>query len=204
MKIKVYSYATSGYDNLQQDGRDYIDLPKTLTTRFNSTRMIARIPKCLPHLLLDLHKWDACLWIDSNISFKKGYDFKKLYHEYFENIKHCGVFAHTNRSTINEEIAAVNHFKREYPSLSALHQDRIGRLAWTGILYRKFTPEIIAANNRWWSEITTKSSRDQLSFPYCFEGLIEYIENPDIETGATCWKNNSRWIVSPHLKPTRI
>ena len=204
MRIKVYSYVTSGYDNFKQDGRKYIDLPKTLTNRYNSTRMIARLPKCLPHLLFDLRNYDACLWIDSNISFRKEYNFKMLYYEYFANVEHCGVFAHTIRSTINEEIEVVNKSKKDYPSLSALHQDGIGRLAWTGILYRKFTPEIIAANNRWWSEITTKSSRDQLSFPYCFEGLVEYIENPDIETGKGCWKKNSRWYVLPHLKNTNI
>ena len=201
MRIAIYSYVTPGYDKKIQDGRSYIQLPEQLTDRFSNTRMVARMVKCLPHLFMDPNDVDACLWIDSNVYLKKGYNYEKLITEYFVDAKHCGVFAHTQRKTVNEEILAVNEYRLDYPNLTDRHKDRQGLLAWTGILYRTFTPEVIRANEKWWAEVSTKSSRDQLSFPYCFEGLTDYRENPDLETlGELCWTNNSKWGKTKHLK----
>ncbi len=201
MKIKVYSYVTPGYDNQVKDNRSYIDIPETIVSRYGKSRMVARMAKCLPHLFMDPNEYDACLWLDSNVCLKKGYDFKKLITEYFAGVEHCSLFSHTERKTINEEILAINRSGLDYPELTAKHKDKPGRLAWTGIIFRTFTPEVIEANNRWWGEISSKSSRDQLSFPYCFEGLVDYRENPDLKKlGSPCWTNNSKWGTTKHMK----
>ena len=204
MRVVVYSYTSPGYDNKIDDGRLYLTLPKEICKRFNNTRMPARIAKALPHIFLDTKNADACLWLDSNIQFREGYNSDMLIKEYFEKTEHCGVFAHTERTTIDQEIAAINTKKLDHPSLTSQHFRRIGKLAWTGILYRTFTPEVIRANNMWWAEISTKSSRDQLSFPYSFDNLIDYKDNPDLETlGKQCWSSNSKWYRTRHkLIPT--
>lgn len=201
MKIKIYSYVTPGYDYTINDGRQYVTMPEELSSRFTNTRMIARMAKALPQMFFDTKELDACLWIDSNIILKKGNTYEDLIRKYFIDSKHCSVFAHTHRSTINEEIDAINVNKLDHPLLTEKHRDKEGTLAWTGILYRKFTPEVIQANNYWWSELSTKSSRDQLSFPYCFDGLVDYKENPDLqELGELCWTNNSVWGKLKHMK----
>lgn len=194
MKVLAYSCVTPGYDKKVDDGRLYVTPPKEICERFNNTRMIARMAKALPHLFLDTKNIDACLWIDSNIQFTSRYSAEMLVAEYFLETQHCGVFAHTERSSIDQEILAVNSNKLDYPNLTSQHAGRTGKLAWTGILYRTFTPDVIKANNRWWAEMSTKSSRDQLSFPYIFSNLVEYKSNPDLEKlGENCWRNNTRW-----------
>ena len=66
---------------------------------------------------------------------------------------------------------------------------------------KAFSPEVIKANNRWWAEISTKSSRDQLSFPYAFDDLVEYKTIPDLEElGKSCWIDNSKWLRNSHLE----
>lgn len=201
MKIAIYSCVTRNYDKKVDDGRIYITPPKEICNRFNNTRMIARMVKALPHLFLDTKDIDACLWIDSNIQFKTGYDAKMLVKEYFSETQHCGVFAHTERNTIDQEILAVDRLNLDYPSLTTQHLNSKGKLAWTGILYRTFSPEVIKANNRWWAEISTKSSRDQLSFPYAFDDLVEYKTIPDLEElGKSCWIDNSKWLRNSHLE----
>ena len=201
MRIKIYSYVTPGYDDMVRDGRAYIQIPEEITSRFSNTRMIARMAKCLPHMFMDPDEYDACLWVDSNVQLKKGNSYEQLIRNYFAKSEHCSVFAHTQRTTINEEIDAIDKFGLDHPTLTKKHRDKEGTLAWTGILYRKFTPEVIRANNYWWSELSTKSSRDQLTFPYCFDGLVDYKENPDLEKlGELCWTNNSIWGKLKHKK----
>lgn len=201
MKIVVYSCVTPGYDDKVDDGRLYVTPPKEICERFTNTRMIARMAKALPHLFLDIRNVDACLWIDSNIQFKEGYNVEMLIKDYFAETKHCGVFAHTERNNIDQEVLAVNYNKLDHPNLTAKHIRCKGKLAWTGILYRTFTRDVIKANNRWWAEISTKSSRDQLSFPYAFDNLVDYKTNPDLEKlGKYCWINNSKWGKTRHLR----
>ena len=201
MKLLVYSYVSPGYDEKVDDGRLYIEPPAEISERFNNTRMIARMAKALPHLFLEHNSVDACLWLDSNIRFVEGYSAEKLVKEYFADTEHCGVFAHTKRTEISQEIEACNKLNKDHPSLTAKHTARRGRLAWTGILYRTFSRKVIRANNRWWAEISTKSSRDQLSFPYSFKNLVDYKINPDLnELGEICYRNNSKWKLSWHLK----
>lgn len=200
MKVLAYSCVTQGYDKKVDDGRLYVTPPNEICERFNNTRMIARMAKALPHLFLDTKNIDACLWIDSNIQFTTRYSAEMLVGEYFLETQHCGAFAHTARSTIDQEVLAVNSNKLDHPSLTAEHLGCKGKLAWTGILYRTFTRDVIKANNRWWAEISTKSSRDQLSFPYAFESLVDYKTNPDLEKlGEGCWRNNTRWFQTRHL-----
>ena len=82
-----------------------------------------------------------------------------------------------------------------------MHKSCTGRLAWTGILFRTFDQLMLDANHRWWAELSTKSYRDQLSFPYVFRGLIDYKVNPDLEKlGERCWLNNSKWKRHRHLQ----
>ena len=200
MKVLAYSCVTPGYDKKIDDGRLYVTPPKEICERFNNTRMIARMAKALPHLFLDTKNIDACLWIDSNIQFTSRYSAEMLVGEYFLEAQHCGVFAHTVRSTIDQEVLAVNSNKLDHHNLTAQHIGCKGKLAWTGILFRKFTRDVIKANNRWWAEMSTKSSRDQLSFPYAFESLVDYKTNPDLEKlGENCWRNNTRWFQVRHL-----
>lgn len=201
MKIKIYSYVTPGYDEIVRDGREYVKIPDEIISRFSNTRMIARMAKCLPQMFFDPKETDACLWVDSNIILKKGSSYEQLIRDNFISSKHCSVFSHTHRTTINEEISAINLNRLDHPTLTEKHRDKEGTLAWTGILYRKLTPEVIRANNYWWSELSTKSSRDQLSFPYCFNGLVEYKETPDFKKlGELCWINNSVWGKLRHNK----
>ena len=200
MKVLAYSCVTPGYDKKVKDGRRYVTLPKEIYDRFKSTRMIARMVKALPHRFFETEDIDACLWIDSNIRFRRGYGINSLLEEYFLETEHCAAFAHTARSNIDQEVRQINRHRRDYPNLTAKHLGRKGKLAWTGILYRTFTPEVIKANERWWSELSTKSSRDQLSFPYVFEGLVDYKTNPDLDImGTNCWRSNTRWFQLKHL-----
>ena len=201
LRVLAYSCVTPGYDEKVDDGRLYVTPPKEICERFNNTRMIARMVKALPHLFLDTKNIDACLWIDSSINFANGYSAKMLVAEYFLDTQHCGVFAHTERTTIDQEVLAVNSRQLDYPSLTARHKGGKGKLAWTGIVYRRFTSDVIKANNEWWAEISTKSSRDQLSFPYVFGDLVDYKASPDLEElGPLCWIKNSRWSKAKHLQ----
>lgn len=198
MKTVVYSFVTPGYDEKVKDGRLYVDAHVDICERFRHARMVSRMVKALPHLFLDA---DACLWLDSNVTFVNGYSAEQLIEEYFSDTQHCGVFEHTMSTTIDQEIDTVNGLHLDVPELTSAHKGQEGRLAWTGILYRRFTPEVIEANNRWWAELSTKSSRDQLSFPYVFKGLTDYKVNPDLEEqGSGCWVKNSKWHVRRHLQ----
>ena len=171
MKTIVYSFVTPGYDKRIDDGRVYLEMPREVISRCGRAKMAARMAKALPHKFLDIRNADACLWLDSNISFKDGYSAEQLIEEYFSDTQYCGVFEHTSRTKISEEVEEVKGLRLEDPELADMHKSCTGRLAWTGILFRTFDGLMLEANNRWWAELSTKSYRDQLSFPLCVPGF---------------------------------
>jgi len=50
----------------------------------------------------------------------------------------------------------------------------------TGVLIRKHTDRVKRLNERWWAEICRGSLRDQISFPFVWNGHAAYLD-----TGVT-------------------
>lgn len=62
-----------------------------------------------------------------------------------------------------------------------------------GIIIRRHTPRIRALGEAWWKEVSTHSTRDQISFPYvCWRLGIE----PKVIPGQA--RNNDLWRWGPH------
>lgn len=135
---------------------------------FKEPRRNAKIHKVLPHLYTDA---DVSIWLDSNISLlirpedlvNEWLDdsqitvFKHFERDcIFDEAEVCKQYNLDNHKTIDDQMARY----REYPRNRGMGE--------CGVIVRRHTPEINMLNERWWAEICRGSSRDQLSFAYCF------------------------------------
>ena len=90
-----------------------------------------------------------------------------------------GVFPHPDRTSLFEEADYCVHYgigdqKEILEQMKRYKGFKTNELAMCGILVRKNTPEMRSLCEKWWAEICRGSNRDQLSFPYVFNGKISY------------------------------
>lgn len=141
----------------------------------------ARMIKLLPHKFLP--EYDISLWVDGNMLIKG--DVEELIATYLSPENHLAVYSMAQQKKesrdciydeldqlqrLNEQgkfqdqtelmIAQVEGYKKEgYPAHHGL--------AWTCTLMRMHhEPDVVAFDEGWWKELSTKSKRDQLSFNY--------------------------------------
>ena len=134
----------------------------------DNSRLTARKYKMLPHLYLP--NYDGWIWMDNSCLFK--YNPIDLYEHYMNGYDIC-LHEHCDRINIIQEadllitrglddVEVISKQVKEYYENGYEDQG----LFETGILMRKNNPQVIQFNESWWTEICTKSVRDQLSFSY--------------------------------------
>lgn len=140
-------------------------------SRLDATRSARRI-KLLPHIFLDEFGGDFSFWIDGNVDIVG--DAYALADE-FGTETFVG-FKHPYRNCIYEEAIACIEQHKEDPK-RILDQMKTYRdegyprnrgLTETNVLLRKHQDsQIVRLMESWWREVSTRSSRDQLSLFYC-------------------------------------
>jgi len=137
---------------------------------FEEPRRNAKIHKVLPHKYVDT---DISIWLDANISLNVSPE--ELVELWLKDAD-IAVCEHFERDCIYEEAEIVKECQLDDPRLVDAQMARYRKagypenngMAECGIIVRRHTPEIIKCSEKWWDEICRGSSRDQLSFAYCF------------------------------------
>jgi hypothetical protein len=140
-------------------------------TIFKESRRNAKIHKIMPHLYVDT---DISIWLDANISLNitpeemvklwlnDGNDIAVCRHFerdcLYQEAEVCKTYKLDDPKVIDEQVARYK--KNGYPERNGMPE--------CGVIVRRHTPEINRLNERWWAEICRGSSRDQISFAYCF------------------------------------
>ena len=137
---------------------------------FANPKLNSKIYKILPHLFIEC---DVSIWLDGNISLNITPEdlVKKWLDE--KNISLC---RHFSRNCIYQEAMEIKQLgldkidvvdqqmeryrKAGYPQFNGLTE--------TGVIIRRHTSKINRMNEQWWAELCRGSSRDQLSFCFCF------------------------------------
>ena len=199
----AYCCMTGDYDNIQEDGRKYVDP----CNRFRHNRLNAKVPKILSHKYIDTK---FSIWIDSNIVMKITYiELVQLFLEANPDFE-VGIFEHPERKIVEEEIKACansnldDHFRLNYHG----GRDSGERLAYCGIIVRRNTDLVAQYNEKWWGEISRGSSRDQLSFPYTLGKIATYLPLKPISdkknSGRELHQNNQYYSRSGHKKGNQL
>lgn len=187
-KIVIYTCIIGGIDNLIEPvvdipGCDFIlftdrkDIKSKkfkiiqLNDIYKNQRLTSRAPKLLPHFFLQ--EYEYSLWIDARIILKNP-DMGKLIPNHLK-YANWAMYKHDERSSIYQEaivcIEQNKDSKEKIESQMALYaedgfKDQYS-LMMGAIIFRKHMElDVIKTNEDWWYEITHKSIRDQLSFPY--------------------------------------
>jgi len=167
---KIYTAIVGGKDKERTDIQVFKDFDKFKLPVFN-----AKIYKVLPHLFLDLKENEWSVWVDGNITLKVDPE------ELIKMVKtDIGVFPHPDRTCLFDEAAYCMHYgignqKEIADQIKQYSKFPKGKgLAMCGILVRKNTLEMRSLCEKWWAEICRGSNRDQISFPYVFNGKVSY------------------------------
>ncbi|CCO22587.1 glycosyltransferase domain-containing protein [Maridesulfovibrio hydrothermalis] len=194
-EIVVYTALSNNYDKLlpplvKTPGVSYIcfsdnpdlcvegweihPLPEFLTDPEDHVRR-AKMPKVLPHLLLE--KFEHSVWVDASMQIKgcmldfvlqcQQYDKEFVLFEHpdaprtiYEEGAICIAFKLDNKDTIQRQLAIYNQ-----RGLTESHS-----IPACTIIYRRHnTHQIKLAMQDWWNEILMHSRRDQLSFVYVMQ-----------------------------------
>lgn len=139
--------------------------------KFAKPVMNAKIHKILTHKYVDT---PYIVWVDGSITLKKDpRELVKLMGD-----RDYAFFKHPGRDCLYEEAAeCVNYGKGDVSEMA----EQLKEYAKAGVpehmglcemtcFIRKNTPKANKAFERWWTEITRYSSRDQISFPVAFKG----------------------------------
>lgn len=208
LEILVYSAIFAGRDQLQipkidgidfrliTDEEKYASMPGVTVTPLpiaKDPRRSARFFKAMPQVFFpNYRRW---IWIDGDVFIQDGISGKDL-----DGIKGpLAAFKHRERNCAYDEAEACNILKLDAEPVIRSQVEGYqaegfpakAGLAETGMVLRDNTPEIRAFNRAWWSEISTKSVRDQISFNYVAWKLkleVHYIgrctETPWFRLGA--------------------
>lgn len=163
----------------QFDGVEYImftnrsDLPTNLGWKYiqydtDNLRLSAREIKTMVHNFLpDSEYW---MWVDSHMKiqtdptkivnhYMKVHDICAMPHPERHNwYEESQLIIQSNRDTVENVMKAIRKYYSEGFAPVSLYE--------TGVLIRRNTKRVIEFNQTWWDEITTASTRDQISFPY--------------------------------------
>lgn len=147
------------YGNAKPEGNW---IHKHPTTQFKDNRINARWHKILPKL-----DYMFTIWIDGSISLRITPD------ELVSNLGDDDILVHKHprRDCVYQEAVAILKKKLDHPKLVEKQVDRLIKsgypehngLAETKIVVRR-TATTKAFNDEWWEQLSTGSSRDQLSF----------------------------------------
>lgn len=132
-------------------------------------RLGAKLPRARPDLFT---KNSASCWMDANVRDTSGY-LSELVRTGLVSAE-LAIFSHPKRSSVAEEVEFLKRFSKfrrlpldaqleKYKS-AGFRDDR--GLFYTGVIARRHTEEALAFGNAWLVEITYRSIRDQVSFPY--------------------------------------
>lgn len=139
--------------------------------KLEDSRRNAKIHKIIPHKFVDT---DISIWLDANISLNVS---PRELVDLWLNDKDISVCKHFERNCLYEEAEVCKQGKLDDPKLIDEQMARYKEdgypenngLAECGIIIRRHTPDINEKSEKWWKEIMKGSSRDQLSFTYCFD-----------------------------------
>lgn len=147
----------------------------------------ARRYKILAHQFLECR---YSLWIDGSIILITS--MPEMVEQYLQKTD-IAVFKHRGRDCLYEEAEMVKNVKYDSPEVVDKHMQRYrmdkypeqNGLHETGVILRRHTKAVEDFNNLWWSEVSTGSRRDQLSFDYClWKSGLKVTEFP-----LTIWNN---------------
>ena len=135
---------------------------------FEDSNRNAKIPKVLSHKF----SGEYSLWIDGNIEILV--DPTTLVEKYLDGFDIC-FFNHPLRHCAYSELDLLKNggydsgelMDRQMSYYAKENYPRENGLQAGSVILRRHTPQVVAFNNMWWSEITTGSRRDQLSLDYC-------------------------------------
>ena len=182
MNIVTYTAITGGKDKHRDDIKVF-----TGYDQFKDPVMNAKIYKIIPHQFLDC---DVSIWVDGNIFLKKSAE--ELVKEWLGDAD-IALFKHPHRESIQWELkwiefqfrnnkkspilrdakAQVEHYcKQGFPRKTGVFN--------CGLIIRRHNKQVKEFNERWWSEITRWSPRDQVSFPVVRRDMPEIKINPII------------------------
>jgi len=181
MSNKVVTAITGGKDtiieNQNTEGAEFIaftdQTSKTWNVRppykaFKRPVMNAKIHKVLIHRFVDAK---VSMWIDGNIKLKVPLE-KPINRWLGDN--DLVVFEHPGRNCAYSEIEACLRMGRGNPDKLKAQRERYEKegypqnngLAECNMIIRKHNKRTERFNEKWWAEICSSSSRDQISFPY--------------------------------------
>lgn len=192
MKVVIYACTFLDYDDVFTPVRDTPGAEFTLISdrrpRFvrgwrwrpfptetagMSQHMANRWCKLFPHRVFP--DADVSVYLDGNVLVQD--DLTPLLREFLASGAPIGLFRHSARSTVAEEAAfCLKRGKIGQADAAALEaQIAAYRLAGmpddqplseNGVIFRRHGPEIDAAMQLWWTELETRTRRDQISLPY--------------------------------------
>ena len=133
-------------------------------------RRTARWHKVNSHALFPYA--DTTVWIDGSQKFKPV----RLFADLIEpNLQHdIATFKHPIRNCVYQELNACIKYRKDNEILMRQQVEKYkiegypphNGMVETACVLRRNTPEIVAFNKAWWSELDKHSFRDQLSFNY--------------------------------------
>lgn len=169
----MYSANVSGY----RPGRT--DIQVYTVDKLGNPHYSSRLYKILSHIY-DPVEWSV--YVDADIYLPEGME-QNLIEELKASGKTVGVFKHPWRDCLYQEADEVVRLGKDYAPavmLQKAHYKQLGfgehkGLGACGVLVRN-NKEAEALNILWWTHVCAFSKRDQISFPYVFDGHIHYYE----------------------------
>lgn len=149
-----------------------------LNEKPDDPHLLAKRFKMFPHELFP-HA-ESTIWIDGLFTLQR-------LNGAFDLESQLAVRRHPKRRCVYQEIVRCRRRNRDTRENLMRVQVRLEReqfpvnygLWMGGVLFRRNTDEVKQFNERWWSEITEYSIRDQLTLPYVLrETGIEFFELP--------------------------
>jgi len=145
---------------------------KTFDTLKLPPRTSSRLPKALPHRLLQ--DFDLSLYVDNTVTFKRLPTSGDLLSD---NDYVYRLFRHSGRKALVEEFLAVAALNYDSPEriieMIDSYWEKDGTLGinpvstCTCLLREHKHPKVVLHGEMWWSHILRFSQRDQLSFDFC-------------------------------------
>lgn len=196
MRIAYYTAVVGEYDDFRDpvfmdEGVDYYVFSDQKINTYSmknlkidpsgyTRRKTARCIKALSHKFLP--QYDVTIWADGNFCQKES--LLPLLELMTEDIL---IMNHPSRNCTYKEGEAVGEMRledsevlenqMEYYKFKGLPAE--SGMVGSGFIIRKNNPEINKLNEDWWTEISCKSGRDQLSFNYCaWKNKIKYNQIP--------------------------
>lgn len=189
MRACIYTCITGGYETLNQDTKKVkgVDLlcftdSATITSNIWQVEHIRlldrsdpsrsqRYLKCCPHLHPLLNQYDITIYIDNTVTINGRIE--PLLRSFLASKADIGLFEHTYRSTLYEELEVIRHRRIDSDDITAkmiaLASSVDSRLLverpfWGGFIIRNMkscSTKIFGAS--WFSMVLLGSKRDQLS-----------------------------------------